>query len=312
MNRLPTTSAFELAPLPEEQRWLLEHLWSAQAVGIIGGEPKSCKSFLALDMAVSIASGTPCLGRFPTRQTGRVLFFPAEDALHVVRDRLDRICNGRGLSLSTLDIQVITTPSLRLDLDRDRVLLEETVKTLAPRALLLDPFVRIHRVDENSCAEIAPILAYLRDLQRRYQLAVIVVHHAKKGGAHARQGQALRGTSEFHGWTDCALYLHRAQEKLLLTIEHRAAPGQASLPLSLSSSENTITLSIPDVPLASFPSSSPGQTIEHALAGAATPLSLRQLRDLCRLRTQTVTDTLSALVQSGRVLKSENGFRLSS
>jgi hypothetical protein len=39
-------------------------LWSEQAVGIVGGEPKCCKSFLALDLAVAVAYGTPCLRHF--------------------------------------------------------------------------------------------------------------------------------------------------------------------------------------------------------------------------------------------------------
>jgi hypothetical protein len=39
-------------------------LWSEQAVGIVGGEPKCCESFLALDLAVAVASGTTCLRRF--------------------------------------------------------------------------------------------------------------------------------------------------------------------------------------------------------------------------------------------------------
>jgi hypothetical protein len=38
----------------------------------------------------------------------------------------------------------------------------------------------------------------LRELQRRYALAVLVVHHAKKGAGSVRAGQALRGFSEFH------------------------------------------------------------------------------------------------------------------
>jgi hypothetical protein len=41
--------------------------------------------------------------------------------------------------------------------------------------------VRLHRVDENASGEVAPLLAWLRELQRRYDVAIIVVHHAKKG-----------------------------------------------------------------------------------------------------------------------------------
>ena len=76
--RLPTTRAAMLAPPdPNDQTWLIEGLWSAHSVGIIGGQPKCGKTFLALDLAVSVASGTPCLRHFPTPKAGRVLLFAA-------------------------------------------------------------------------------------------------------------------------------------------------------------------------------------------------------------------------------------------
>jgi AAA domain len=78
MNRLPVAPAHTLAERAEEQRWLVDRLWSEEAVGIIGGEPKCCKSFLALDLAVSIAAGTPCLRRFAVQRPGRVLLYAAE------------------------------------------------------------------------------------------------------------------------------------------------------------------------------------------------------------------------------------------
>jgi hypothetical protein len=53
-------------------------------------------------------------------RAGRVLLFAAEDALHIVRRRLEGICAAAGLALADLDIQVITAPILRLDLDADR------------------------------------------------------------------------------------------------------------------------------------------------------------------------------------------------
>jgi RecA-family ATPase len=84
-SRLPVENA-------SQSQWLVEGLWSDQAVGILGGEPKCCKSFLALDLAVSVASGQPCLRRFPVKRSGPVLLFPAEDSLAVVRTRLAGIC----------------------------------------------------------------------------------------------------------------------------------------------------------------------------------------------------------------------------
>jgi hypothetical protein len=145
----------------QQSRWLVDELWAEQAVGIVGGEPKCCKSFLALDLAVAVASGAPALRRFAVQRTGTVLLFAAEDALHVVRARLQGICQIAGVCFDDLDVQVITASSVRLDLETDRARLAETVASVRPVLLVLDPFVRLHRVDENAAADVAPLLAYL-------------------------------------------------------------------------------------------------------------------------------------------------------
>lgn len=56
---LAVCRAAELAASSPERRWLIDELWADQAVGIVGGEPKCCKSFLALELAVAVASGSP-------------------------------------------------------------------------------------------------------------------------------------------------------------------------------------------------------------------------------------------------------------
>ena len=192
---LPVEMVARLPSRPPTQRWLIEELWADEGVGIIGGEPKCCKSFLALDLAVAVAAGVPCLRRFSVPRKGRVVLFPAEDAHHVVQERIRGICDEADADFNTLDVHVITSPVLRLDRDADRSSLRDTVAELKPRLLILDPFVRVHRIDENVAGEVAPILAYLRELQRELHVAVLVVHHARKGAAHARAGQALRGSS---------------------------------------------------------------------------------------------------------------------
>ena len=189
MSGLPVSQAYRLADRAEEQRWLVTGLWSEQAVGIVGGEPKCCKSFLALDLAVAVASGTACLRRFPVARPGRVLLYAAEDALHVVRRRLEGICAAAGCELKDLDVHVITTATLRIDQAADRERLEHTIAQLKPRLLILDPFVRLHRIDENTSGEVAPLLAYLRTLQRQHQLAVLVVHHARKTAGRKQDGR---------------------------------------------------------------------------------------------------------------------------
>src|SRR5271165_6053505 len=209
MNQLPVQRASELSiDSASLTQWLVQGLWSDQAVGILGGEPKCCKSFLALDLAVSVASGAPCLRRFVVRRTGPVLLFPAEDSLAVVRRRLEGICSRQ------------------------------------PRLLILDPLIRLHRVDENDASQIAALLSYLRQLQRTFQVAVLVVHHARKDASATRPGQALRGSSELHGWGDSNLYMRRRGDQLTLSTEHRAAASQNHIPLQLTQTGSALALSV--------------------------------------------------------------------
>src|SRR6516165_1417214 len=191
MTLLPVEPAWRLADGAAELRWLITDLWSHEAVGIVGGEPKCCKSFLALDLAIAVAAGVPCLRRYVVPDPGRVLLYAAEDSPATVRRRLEGIAAAAGVDLTDVDIQVITTPSLRLDLEADQRNLADTVANLKPRLLILDSFVRLHRIDENASREVGPLLGYLRELQRRHGLAVLVVHHAK-WRMHARRPSAAR------------------------------------------------------------------------------------------------------------------------
>jgi AAA domain len=314
MKRLPTTRAAELAaPQNSDQTWLIESLWSAQAVGIIGGEPKCGKSFLALDLAVAVASGTPCLRRFPTRQRGSVLLFAAEDAPQIVRQRLEGIAHAAGVELQSLDVHVITVPTLRLDRLEHQQALQATVAHLQPKLLVLDPLVRLHCIDENLAAEVAPLLGYLRNLQRHHHTAVALVHHARKGAGRERGGQALRGSSELHAWGDSNLYLRRNGQQLHLTIEHRAAPGCDRLQLALRAEPSVLALEVVDQCSADQLGQSPPsglQRIEQILTQATTPLSQRQLREAARMRASHVAGILAELVATGRVNRASDGYRL--
>ena len=230
---LPVALAAQLAAHQPETQWLVRPLWGRAAVGVIGGQPKLGKSWLGLSLAVSVASATPCLDRFPVDNPGRALVFLAEDALPMVRARIEALCHHHRLDIAGLDLHVITAPSLRLDLGRDQERLAATVAALRPALLLLDPLIRFHRCEENSSTEISALLAYLRELQRTFDLAVALVHHVSKR-SRARPGQALRGSSDLHGWLDCGAYLSRDHDdQLRLTLEHRSAPAPDPIPLAL-------------------------------------------------------------------------------
>lgn len=311
MSTLPFQRASQLSTTGPQTQWLIEGLWSDQAVGILGGEPKCYKSFLALDVAVSVASGAACLRQFPVRRTGKVLLFPAEDSLAVVRQRLEGIACAAQVGFESLPVEVITAPSLRLDTPADRLRLTHTVQALRPILLILDPLIRLHRLDENDATQVATLLSFLRELQRQFQVAILLVHHSRKDSNSSRPGQALRGSSELHGWGDSNLYMRRKGSHLTLSTEHRAAPSQDHIPLQLTQSGSAMALSALEQSI-SEPSTQPTPVdrVRQTLSQLQEPVPVQALRKLCGMRTATVCAALEELSQHGEVSRNSRGYQL--
>ena len=180
----------EVEPLKDSSgHWLIAKLWSERAVGVLGGAPKSFKTWLAVDLALSVASGTKALGCFPVREPGPVIFFGAEDAPALLRERFAALARHRSLTLESLDVFLLDVPVLRLDREKDQLQLSETIRSAKPRLLVLDPLVRMHSLDENSASEISGLLSFLRRLERESEVAILLVHHTRKhAGAGTQPG----------------------------------------------------------------------------------------------------------------------------
>ncbi|MEO7329231.1 MAG: AAA family ATPase [Minicystis sp.] len=308
---LPTVRAALLADLSSHRRWLVESLWARAGVGIVGGAPKCCKSWLALDLALSVASNTPCLGHFAVHDPGPVLVYLAEDGPEAVKQRLLGLCRHRGLDLGAVPLDVITAPSLRLDLERDCARLGRTLRATAPRLLVLDPFVRLHRIDENSAAEVSLLLAFLRDLQREHDVAILVVHHARKNGpAGTQAGQGLRGSGDFHAWIDSALYVRRAKDHLNVSVEHRAAPAPEAFPMALVPDDaGAARLEL----LETHDDDSNGPDLRtrllDALDRSGGVASREALRATLRLRNERLGIVLQDLLREGVLARDNEGWR---
>lgn len=307
---LPMCRAHELELRPPEQNWLIQSIWAQGAVGIIGGAPKCGKSWLALDMALSVTSATPCLGRFPVSTPGSALVYLAEDALASVRARLDALCTHRRLDLHRLELYVITAASLRLDLASDQQRLGATLEQLRPRLLVLDPLVRLHRLDENSAADISRLLGGVRELQRAFDTAIVLVHHASKK-QRAQPGQALRGSSDLHAFGDCNAYLAQRQERLVLTLEHRAAPSPKPMTLALVSAADGSATHLELEHKGAPPAGSLPERTLDLLQQSAQPVSRTSLRERLKVNNQRLGEALEILSQQGAIQRTSCGWTVS-
>jgi hypothetical protein len=311
---LPTIRVGDVEPLQDpSDHWLIEELWSARAVGVLGGAPKLGKTWTAVDLALSVASGTPALGRFAVKDPGTVLFFAAEDPPPRIRERFAAIARYRGLEIQELDVHLLDVPVLKLDSCRDRRRLQETVRTLRPKLLVIDPLVRTHSIDENSSTAIAALLSFLRRLERHHETAILITHHTRKNAPPGQQpGLGLRGSSDIAAFGDSNLYLRRSREHIVLTVEHRAAPSPESIRLAL------VSEPVPHLEIVKDDSDLEPDTDPHGvsfsqevlwhLQQAPRPLHLEEIRNLLRARKQRVSEAVRTLIDGGFVHRTSEGF----
>ncbi len=311
---LPVVKAAELETSPNRQPWLVEGLWPAAAVGVIGGQPKSGKTTLALDLAVSVASASPCLGVFAVHTPGPVLLYAAEESATALRSRLETIALLRDLDFARLDVRVIVANSLRLDRSEDQSKLDATVMRHRPALLILDPLIRLHMADENASGEIAALLGYLRGLQRKSRTAIALVHHVRKQvSSTTGAGYSLRGSSDLYAWLDALLYLRKNRDQLTLSAEHRSAPplGPLSLELAQSSIPNAGIHLKMAAPLDSETSVAIDPLLSRILlllSNAPEPYTVEALRSKLQVRNQRVVAAFRQLCAEGKVQRLARGY----
>jgi hypothetical protein len=151
---------------------------------------------------------------------------------------------------------------------------------------------------------------------RGHDLAVVVVHHARKNGpAGVQAGQGLRGSGDFHAWGDSNLYLRRQQSQLVLTVEHRAAKAPEPLSLLLAQGESggdahleIVGGSAAAVGEPSVAGSELGEAILRALDQANAPLQRGELRAAVRVRNERLGDALQRLAASGAIQRRGEGW----
>jgi hypothetical protein len=100
-------------------------------------------------------------------------------------------------------------------------------------------------------------------------------------------------------------------EQLVLSIEHRAAPSTTGICLELRSDGAGLSLVIG--PPTSAPPVVNTQSLEEqihaALQNATQPLTVIDLRRICRVRTSTLCNALAELTKKGRLCKAERGYQ---
>lgn len=199
--------------------WLVRELIPVQGMGAISAEPKISKTWVATDLAVSVASGVPALGKFAVDKPAGAFYFFAEDHESSVLTRINSVAAGKGLPVDATwqDRLIVQAAGRRLDVADDFELCvfvasvwmageESGVKI---DLVILDPLSDVHSGEEDKRDSMKPVMTRLRAVRQVLACTVAFVHHSKKvgeGKVH-RGGQRMRGSSAIHGAVDFGIYL---------------------------------------------------------------------------------------------------------
>lgn len=220
-------------------RWIVKGIWGEGSKGFIAGDPKTYKSTIAVDLAVSVASGKRFLGHFPVMKDARgpVLYVDEENQSNLTQSRFFQVLQSKGLIKDGYvpdpiikQVHIASKEGFRLTAPDAVAWLEKYVRDHRIKMVILDPLYYVAQGVPESGEEMMNLLVELDKLCTGLGVALIIVHHFKKQSqenpAAPDDFQRMSGTGGMGRWFESILMVTRQREGgVRVHTEHRMARG---------------------------------------------------------------------------------------
>lgn len=164
--------------------WLIKDVLVKGQFAVVGGSQKTLKTSICVELAVSLTTATPFLGKFTVKDQRRVLFMSAESGGATLRDTYLRICNFKSVAKEKPDILwAFEIPNLSNSLDLKRM--AEVIREEKIEVVFIDPLY-LCLIDSKQAAQasnmfaMGPLLSSLMEACKQAGATPIVVHHTRK------------------------------------------------------------------------------------------------------------------------------------
>jgi RecA-family ATPase len=198
--------------------------------GTIGGPSKSNKTWLLLDMALSVSVGLPFL-KYETVRS-RVLYVNLEIPKYFMRERIRKVASAKGISdLSNIDVWNLRGHRLGMN----QVVPEIVARALACGAVLIviDPIYKaLNGRKENEAEGINDMCMDLEQIAEQTGAAVVYVAHFSKGNQSQKSAiDRISGSGVWARDADVMLTLTEHEDDWCYVIDFtlRNVPPQASV-----------------------------------------------------------------------------------
>ncbi len=199
------TAADLIAQIIPPVRWVLPGILP-EGLTILAGKPKMGKSWLALDLAIAVATGGMVLGIQVERAD--VLYLALEDTKSRLQSRLKKLTWGITAQLDGLSLEIDWPPFGQHGLTH----LEEWLGTHpAVGLVIIDTFARVRRkpkTNANVYADDYAAAHEVKALADKHRVAILLVHHLRKCGA-TDPVEEVSGSTGLTGAADGVLVLKR-------------------------------------------------------------------------------------------------------
>lgn len=208
-----------------EQRWLVKD-WMPEGTIAFAVSPPGCyKTWLLLDLCVSIATGEPFLGTAPVEKTGPAVIIQQEDDFVDTADRLSTIIGAKfgwnphmvgedgdsELPMPPdIPIYLYTGRDLRFDTNGPD-LLEKILEKIKPAIVVIDPLYSALPITDYMAkgAEYMFPLKFMRD---KYGTTFVLAHHRKKS-AEGTDRMGLWGSQFLNAFLETGWQISKEDEQ---------------------------------------------------------------------------------------------------
>jgi len=160
-----------------EPDWIIPDILPS-GLNILAGKPKAGKSMFALDMSVSVTTGTTFLDKIQLERR-EILYLPLEDSEYRVRGRFMRMLQGNPIP-ANLHFAFDWPRTGNRCVEEMKRWLEEHGET---KLIILDTLVNLYggkKMGSNYQKDYAEI-SKLKKVADEYRISILLVHHARKG-----------------------------------------------------------------------------------------------------------------------------------
>ena len=218
LPELVDAAAF-LAETLEEPPELVVGILHAGSKLVLGGSSKSYKTWVLLDLATSVATGTDWIGRATTQ--GKVLFLNFEIQPQPWQRRIADVSKAKGIKLEADQILLWNLRGHAADFKTLVPKIIERCRSEFFALIILDPIYKLYgSTDENSAGNVALLLNALERLATETGAAIAFGAHFAKGNAAGKEAiDRISGSGVFARDPDSLLIFTKHEDDDAFVVE---------------------------------------------------------------------------------------------